>query len=102
MNDRVADPVSDRAIAGPRYLALWLVLLAAGGTFALTMGVRQTMGLFLGSLNTSTGVGLANISLAFAFGYGLVNAAAVAGGAWFGPVGWPRTPAWWVKKRLQP
>ena len=51
------------------------------------------MGLFLGSLNTSTGVGLANISLAFAFGYGLINAAAVAGGAWFGPVGWPRTPA---------
>ena len=47
---------------------MWLVLLAAAGTFALTMGVRQTMGLFLGSLNTSTGVGLANISLAFAFG----------------------------------
>ena len=52
----------------PRVLAVWLVLLAAAGTFALTMGVRQTMGLFLGSLNTSTGVGLANISLAFAFG----------------------------------
>lgn len=48
--------------------ALWLVLLAAAGTFALTMGVRQTMGLFLSPLNTSTGLGLANISLAFAFG----------------------------------
>ncbi|WP_374563043.1 MFS transporter [Ideonella sp.] len=44
------------------------ILLAAAGTFALTMGVRQTMGLFLGSLNSSTGLGLANISLAFAFG----------------------------------
>lgn len=44
------------------------VLLAAAGTFALTMGVRQSMGLFLGSLNSSTGLGLANISLAFAFG----------------------------------
>jgi predicted MFS family arabinose efflux permease len=48
--------------------ALWIVLLAAGGTFALTMGVRQTMGLFLSALNTSTGLGLASISLAFAFG----------------------------------
>ncbi len=51
-----------------RHLAVWLVLLAAAGTFALTMGVRQTMGLFLSSLNTATGVGVANISLAFAFG----------------------------------
>jgi len=47
---------------------LWLVLLAAAGTFALTMGVRQSMALFLGPLNTSTGLGLANISLAFAIG----------------------------------
>jgi predicted MFS family arabinose efflux permease len=52
----------------PRRTAVWLVLLAAAGTFALTMGARQTMGLFLSSLNTSTGLGLASISLAFAFG----------------------------------
>lgn len=45
-----------------------LVLLAAGGTFALTMGARQSMGLFLGNLNSATGLGLASISLAFAFG----------------------------------
>jgi predicted MFS family arabinose efflux permease len=56
------------ATATKRGLALWLVLLAAAGTFALTMGTRQTMGLFLSPLNTSTGLGLANISLAFAFG----------------------------------
>jgi MFS family permease len=48
--------------------AVGLVLLAAAGTFALTMGTRQSMGLFLGSVNTATGLGLANISLAFAFG----------------------------------
>lgn len=48
--------------------AFWLVLLAAGGVFALTMGARQSMGLFLGALNSSTGLGLASISLAFAFG----------------------------------
>jgi len=47
---------------------LWLVLLAAAGTFALTMGTRQSMALFLGPLNTATGLGFANISLAFAFG----------------------------------
>jgi predicted MFS family arabinose efflux permease len=51
-----------------RPVAVWLVLLAAGGIFALTMGTRQTMGLFLSSLNTATGLGLGNISLAFAFG----------------------------------
>ena len=44
------------------------MLLAAAGTFALTMGTRQTMGLFLSPLNTSTGLGLGSISLAFAFG----------------------------------
>jgi len=61
-NDTTAQP-------GPiRRHALWLVLLAAGGTFALTMGVRQTMGLFLSSVNTSTGLGIGSISLAFAFG----------------------------------
>ena len=51
-----------------RQATLWLVLLAAAGTFALTMGARQSMGLFLGTINTSTGLGLASISLAFAFG----------------------------------
>ena len=56
---------SRRSISHP---AVWLVLLAAAGTFALTMGTRQTMGLFLSPLNTSTGLGLGNISLAFAFG----------------------------------
>lgn len=48
--------------------AVWLVLLAAAGTFALTMGVRQTMGLFLADVNSATGLGIAKISLAFAFG----------------------------------
>jgi hypothetical protein len=64
--------MNDKTTAAPatpvaRY-ALWLVLLAAAGTFALTMGTRQTMGLFLSSLNTATGLGIGSISLAFAFG----------------------------------
>jgi MFS family permease len=59
---------NDAKAAGTRQLALWLVLLAAAGTFSLTMGARQSMGLFLNTLNTHTGLGLASISLAFAFG----------------------------------
>jgi MFS family permease len=59
--DKVAGPA-------PRRWGLWWVLLAGGGVFALTMGTRQTMGLFLGALNTSTGLGVGSISLAFAFG----------------------------------
>lgn len=51
-----------------RRWGLWTVLLAAAGTFALTMGVRQSMGLFLSPLNTATGLGIGSISLAFAFG----------------------------------
>jgi predicted MFS family arabinose efflux permease len=61
-------PMNDAAGARPKHMALWLVLLAAAGTYALTMGTRQTMGLFLSPLNTSTGLGLGSISLAFAFG----------------------------------
>jgi MFS family permease len=51
-----------------RHWSIWVVLLAAAGTFALTMGTRQAMGLFLGPLNTATHLGLGSISLAFAFG----------------------------------
>jgi MFS family permease len=63
----MADAGARGFVAG-RSTAFWLVLLAAGGTFAVTMGARQSMGLFLNTLNTSTGLGLASISLAFAFG----------------------------------
>ena len=59
----MADPANT-----PAYRPLLLVLLAAAGTFALTMGARQSMGLFVGSINTHTGLGLASVSLAFAFG----------------------------------
>ncbi len=58
--------MSDASQGG--YRPLLLVLLAAAGTFALTTGVRQSMGLFVGSINTQTGLGLGSVSLAFAFG----------------------------------
>ena len=58
---------SDAALRQAR-VAVALVLLAAAGTFALTMGTRQTLALFISPINTSTALGLANISLAFAVG----------------------------------
>jgi predicted MFS family arabinose efflux permease len=60
--------MNDAIGTGNRRIAIWLVLLAAAGTFALTMGTRQSMGLFLSPLNTATGLGVGSISLAFAFG----------------------------------
>jgi len=83
MNDKTSAGTTPAA----RY-AVWLVLLAAAGAFALTMGVRQTMGLFLSSLNTSTGLGIGSISLAFAFGqlwWGLTQPFAGAVAAWASP-----------------
>jgi len=44
---------------------LWIVA-AAGLVFALVFGVRQSVALFIGPINTATGLGIAAISLAFA------------------------------------
>lgn len=42
------------------------VIAAAALVFALLFGVRQSQALFIGPLNTATGLGIAAISLAFA------------------------------------
>ena len=50
------------------------------------------------------GYGLTQVFIAQAMAlvvYGLVNAAAVAGGAWFGPIGWPRAAAPPLKRERQ-
>jgi predicted MFS family arabinose efflux permease len=53
----------------PRSAPPWLaIVLCAGGLMAVSMGVRQSLSLFLGTLNTQTGLGIASISLAFAVG----------------------------------
>jgi predicted MFS family arabinose efflux permease len=44
---------------------LWIVA-AAGLVFALVFGVRQSVALFIGPINSATGLGIAAISLAFA------------------------------------
>lgn len=48
--------------------ALWTVTLAAAGILMISMGARQSIGLFLAPLNASTGLGIASISLAMAIG----------------------------------
>jgi predicted MFS family arabinose efflux permease len=45
-----------------------VVAIAAGAVFALGLGVRQSQALFIGPINSATGIGYAAISLAFAVG----------------------------------
>src|SRR4051812_19008439 len=42
------------------------IIAAAGLVFALIFGVRQSVALFIGPINSATGLGIASISLAFA------------------------------------
>src|SRR3954467_3990629 len=46
----------------------WFIVLLAAALLMITMGSRQSQGLFLSPLNTSTGLGIATISLAMAIG----------------------------------
>ncbi|EXI74460.1 MAG TPA: MFS transporter [Candidatus Accumulibacter phosphatis] len=68
--------------------ALWGVTLAAAGILMVTMGARQSLGLFVSPLNTATGLGVASISLALAVGqftWGAVQPLAGAAADRFGP-----------------
>jgi MFS family permease len=46
----------------------WLLMLVAAAILMVTMGARQSMGLFMSPLNTATGLGIATISFAMAVG----------------------------------
>jgi MFS family permease len=46
----------------------WIVTLAAAAVLMVTMGSRQSLGLFVSPLNTTTGLGITTISLALAVG----------------------------------
>ena len=68
--------------------ALWAVTLSAAGILMVTMGARQSLGLFLAPLDASTGLGIASISLAMAVGqfmWGAVQPIAGAVADRFGP-----------------
>ena len=45
-----------------------IVTLAAAGILMVTMGTRQSLGLFIAPIDESTGLGIASISLALAIG----------------------------------
>ncbi len=62
--------------------------LAAGAIFALGLGVRQAQPLFIGPINSATGIGYAAISLAFAVGqlmWGIAQPVAGAAADRWGP-----------------
>jgi predicted MFS family arabinose efflux permease len=44
----------------------WTLVISAAAILAVTMGIRQSMGLFLSPLNSSTGLGIVTISFAMA------------------------------------
>ena len=58
--------VTSETIARQREGSAWLITLAAAAIFMVTMGTRQSLGLFISPLKSSTGLGIATISLAFA------------------------------------
>lgn len=71
----------------PRVLA---VTLAAAGILMITMGIRQSFGLIVSPLNTSTGLGIATISFALALGqfaWGAIQPIAGAVADRYGPRG---------------
>ena len=46
----------------------WTLVLASAAILAVTMGIRQSTGLFVSSINSSTGLGIVTVSLAMAVG----------------------------------
>ena len=67
--------------AGDVHPRAWIVTLAAAAILMVTMGARQTLGLFISPLNTSTGLGIATISFALAiaqFAWGAIQPVAGA------------------------
>ena len=61
--------------------AAWLLILASAAILMITMGARLTTGLFMSPINTSTGLGIASISLAMAVGQFVWGAAQPVFGA---------------------
>ncbi len=59
----------------------WPLVLAASAILLVTMGVRQSLGLFVSPLNTSTGLGIVAISFALAIGQFVWGAAQPVFGA---------------------
>jgi len=67
---------------------VWITTIMASSILMITMGTRQSMGLYVGPLNTDTGLGIVSISLAMAIGqfvWGAIQPIAGAFADKFGP-----------------
>ena len=67
---------------------VWMTTLMASSILMITMGSRQATGLYVGPLNTDTGLGIVTISLAMAIGQFIWGAAQPIAGAFadkYGP-----------------
>jgi predicted MFS family arabinose efflux permease len=67
---------------------VWITTLMAASILMITMGTRQSMGLYVGPLNTDTGLGIVTISLAMAIGQFIWGAVQPIAGAFadkYGP-----------------
>ncbi len=74
-----------RSLSRPDIL---VTTLAAAGILMVTMGARQSLGLFIGPLDATTGLGIATISLALAIGqftWGAIQPVAGAMADRYGP-----------------
>ena len=47
---------------------IWILILSSSLILAITMGVRQSLGLFIAPINSSTSLDIVSISLALAIG----------------------------------
>ncbi|HUP96104.1 MAG TPA: MFS transporter [Burkholderiales bacterium] len=68
--------------------AAWLITVAAAAILMVTMGARQSLGLFVSPLNTSTGLGIVTISFALAVAqlmWGVIQPVAGAVADRYGP-----------------
>lgn len=65
----------------------WWLGLSAAGILAITMGLRQSTGLFMSPINTQTGLGIAVISFALAIGQLMWGAVQPVAGALAGRYG---------------
>lgn len=64
-SSRLKDTHVFRSLKHPGAMA---VTLAAAGILMITMGMRQSIGLYVSPINTSTGLGIVTLSLALAIG----------------------------------
>lgn len=53
----------------------WTLVISSAAILAVTMGIRQSTGLFVSSINSSTGLGIVTVSLAMAVGQFIWGAA---------------------------